>query len=75
MIEQHKIESAFYSVLEDLKEYFEDLTLVGGWVPYVYTNYLWKNVRSKLITTVDIDFGFGDFQDKKKDSETYRHRS
>ena len=71
MIEQHKIESAFYSVLEDLKEYFEDLTLVGGWVPYVYSNYLLENVGSKFITTVDVDFGFGNFRGKKNQKTIY----
>ncbi|MFO7890383.1 MAG: GSU2403 family nucleotidyltransferase fold protein [bacterium] len=66
MFEQHKLESAFFSVLNDLKEYLENLTLVGGWVPYIYSNYLWKKRPKKIITTVDIDFGFGDIQGVKK---------
>jgi hypothetical protein len=48
--------------LEDLKDYLYDLTLVGGWVPYVYTRFLWRNVLAKPVTTVDIDFGFGEIE-------------
>ncbi|MBN1274224.1 MAG: hypothetical protein JXB26_18330 [Candidatus Aminicenantes bacterium] len=66
MLEQHKIESAFFSVLNDLKEYLEHLTLVGGWIPYIYSNSLWKKKSIKIITTVDIDFGFGEIQGAKK---------
>jgi len=66
LLEQHKIESAFFSVLNDLEEYLENLTLVGGWIPYIYSHYLWKKKSIKIITTVDIDFGFGDIQGAKK---------
>ncbi len=66
MLEQHKIESAFFSVLNDLEEYLENLTLVGGWIPYIYSHYLWKKKSIKIITTVDIDFGFGDIKGAKK---------
>ncbi|MFW6173844.1 MAG: GSU2403 family nucleotidyltransferase fold protein [Elusimicrobiota bacterium] len=65
LIEQRKIESAFFNVLNDLREYLYNLTLVGGWVPYIYSTYLWKKKPIKIITTVDIDFGFGDFKGKK----------
>lgn len=52
-----KIEAVFLNVLEDISDYLPDLTLVGGWMPYIYSNYLWKtNVRNP-VTTVDIDFG------------------
>jgi len=36
-----KIEAVFFAVLEDLKDYLPDLTIVGGWMPYVYSNFLW----------------------------------
>jgi len=52
-----KIETVFFSVLEDLKDYLPDLTIVGGWMPYVYSNFLWKNSVNRPVTTVDIDFG------------------
>ena len=52
-----KIEAVFFNVLEDISDYLADLTLVGGWMPYIYSNFFWKiNVRSP-VTTVDIDFG------------------
>ena len=60
MINLDKIESIFFSVLEDLKDYLCDLTLVGGWMPYVYSRFLWNNLTVKPVTTVDIDFGFGE---------------
>ena len=53
------IETIFFNVLEDLKDYLADLTLVGGWMPYVYSKYLWDNLIVKPITTTDIDFGVG----------------
>lgn len=52
-----KIEAIFFSVLEDISDYLPDLTLVGGWMPYIYSNYLWKTTVRNAVTTVDIDFG------------------
>lgn len=52
-----KIESIFFGVLEDLKDYLPDLTLVGGWLPYIYSNFYWKNFIKIPVTTADIDFG------------------
>jgi hypothetical protein len=52
-----KIESIFLSVLEDIKDYLPDLTIVGGWIPYIYSNYLWNNFVNIPVTTADIDFG------------------
>ena len=57
MTEIENIETIFFNVLEDLKDYLTDLTLVGGWMPYVYSKYLWGNLAVKPITTTDIDFG------------------
>ena len=54
-----KIEAVFFSVLEDISDYLPDLTLVDGWMPYVYSNYLWKTAVRNAVTTVDIDFGVG----------------
>lgn len=59
MTELEYLESTFFKVLGDLKEYLDDLTLVGGWLSYVYTKYLWNNLAIKPVTTVDIDFGVG----------------
>ncbi|MCK5014978.1 MAG: hypothetical protein KAS66_14295, partial [Candidatus Omnitrophica bacterium] len=52
-----KIEAVFFEVLEDISAYLSDLTLVGGWMPYIYSNYLWKTKIRNPIVTVDIDFG------------------
>ncbi|MBU4377407.1 MAG: hypothetical protein KKD29_08075 [Candidatus Omnitrophica bacterium] len=52
-----KIEAVFFNVLEDISDYLPDLTLVGGWMPYIYSNFLWKTSVRNPVTTVDIDFG------------------
>ncbi|MCB4791592.1 MAG: hypothetical protein LHV68_06865 [Elusimicrobia bacterium] len=57
MLNFEKAENMFYEVLGDLESYLGGLTLVGGWLPYVYTKYLWKNINAKIVTTIDIDFG------------------
>ena len=49
--------SDFFGVLADLKEYLPGLTLVGGWVPYVYANFLWRGVRARPVFTSDVDWG------------------
>ena len=54
-----RLELLFFEVLQDLKDYLGDLTLVGGWLSYVYSNFLWHNLEAQAVTTVDIDFGFG----------------
>jgi len=53
------LESTFFNVLADLKEYLNDLTLVGGWLSYVYSKFLWGNLTVTPVTTSDIDFGLG----------------
>jgi len=50
-------EKAFYEILEDLKEYLSDLTLVGGWLPLVYARHLWGLSIGNIVTTADVDFG------------------
>lgn len=42
--------------LGDLKEFLPHLVLVGGWVPLLYTRFLWKEGFDPLLT-VDIDLG------------------
>ena len=64
MFKLDEIETLFFQILEDLKEYLSDLTLVGGWLPYMYTRFLWKEVHVKPMTTVDVDFGIGEFRNK-----------
>ena len=50
-------EKSFYRILEDLHDHLPDLTLVGGWVPFIYARHLWKTETAHLVTTADIDFG------------------
>ncbi|NQT23395.1 MAG: hypothetical protein HQ579_08190 [Candidatus Omnitrophica bacterium] len=59
MTELEYLESTFFKVLGDLKDYLDDLTLVGGWLSYVYAKYLWDNLAIRPVTTTDIDFGIG----------------
>ncbi|MFH1857076.1 MAG: hypothetical protein ABH836_07650 [Candidatus Omnitrophota bacterium] len=53
-------------VINDLSDFLPYLVLVGGWVPYIYAKYIWKNVINMPVTTGDIDFGVGakDFNGK-----------
>ena len=37
--------------------YLTYLVVVGGWVPYLYRNYLWKGEADKPYLTADIDIG------------------
>jgi len=55
----------FEKVLHDLKDFLPYLVLVGGWVPFLYSQYVWK-IRHKPVATVDIDFGFQDIPYKGK---------
>ena len=50
-------ESDFFGVLADLENYLPELTLVGGWVPYVYANFMWCNPAARPIFTSDVDWG------------------
>ncbi|MEE9176602.1 MAG: GSU2403 family nucleotidyltransferase fold protein [Thermodesulfobacteriota bacterium] len=50
-------ERAFFKVLEDLRHYLSYLVIVGGWVPYLYRNYLWKGEADNPYLTADIDIG------------------
>lgn len=59
MVNDIEFEDLFFRVLDDLSEYLNDLTLVGGWLAYVYPRYLWENFTVNPVTTLDIDFGVG----------------
>ena len=57
MPEKTGYESDFFGVLADLVDYLPELTLVGGWVPYVYANFLWRNPAARPVFTTDVDWG------------------
>lgn len=46
-------------VLHDLEDFLPQLVLVGGWVPFLYAKYIWKNLEHIPLKTMDIDFGVG----------------
>jgi len=50
-------EKLLVKVINDLADFLPYLVLVGGWVPYIYAKYVWKNVPNLTVTTTDIDFG------------------
>jgi hypothetical protein len=55
-----ELEQLFFKVISDLEEFLPYLVIVGGWVPYLYVKYLWKNFSVYPVTTTDIDFGFSE---------------
>lgn len=60
-----RLELLFFGVLRDLRDYLGDLTIVGGWLPYIYSKFLWHNLEIQAVTTIDIDFGFGGNKSKQ----------
>jgi len=44
-------EKLLIKVIDDLAAFLPYLVLVGGWVPYVYAKYIWKNVPHLAVTT------------------------
>lgn len=50
-------EKAFLKIIYSLKPYLPHLVLVGGWAPYLYSKYVWKNLSVLPISTLDIDLG------------------
>ncbi len=68
----NKPEDVLFKALTDLKEFLPNLVLVGGWVPYVYRQFIWKDVVVLPHHTTDIDFGVR--QDPIKPGETVYER-
>lgn len=65
MANEEKQVELFEKVLHDLKDFLPYLVLVGGWVPFLYSQCVWK-IRYKPVVTADIDFGFQDIPYKGK---------
>ncbi len=61
-------EKLLIKVIDDLADFLPYLVLVGGWVPYIYARYIWKDIPSMAVTTGDIDFGVGDHDYNGKDT-------
>lgn len=69
-----ELEQLFIKVVDDLEDYLPHLVLVGGWTPYLYVKYLWKNISFYPVTTTDIDFGFSGKNDLLSIKETIYSR-
>lgn len=65
-------EKLLIKVIDDLADFLPYLVLVGGWVPYIYARYIWKDVPNMAVTTGDIDFGVGDHDFNGKDTVASR---
>lgn len=52
-----EFEEGLFKVLSELKPYLQHFVLVGGWVPYLYSKYLWRNTKLLPVSTLDIDIG------------------
>ena len=61
-------EKLLLKVIGDLADFLPYLVLVGGWVPYIYAKYVWKNAANLAVTTADIDFGVSSKDYKGKES-------
>ncbi|HMQ11016.1 MAG TPA: GSU2403 family nucleotidyltransferase fold protein [Oligoflexia bacterium] len=57
--------------LKDLKPFLSHLVLVGGWVPYIYSQYVWKLSHIPR-GTADIDFGLKDITYKGKSTIAHK---
>lgn len=57
MSDKSGFESDLFGVLDDLSGYLVDLTLVGGWVPYIYARFLWRSGGTVPVFTSDVDLG------------------
>ncbi|MDA8325391.1 MAG: GSU2403 family nucleotidyltransferase fold protein [Nitrospiraceae bacterium] len=57
MPDKSGFEAELFGVLDDLSAYLADLTLVGGWVPYLYARFLWRTAGATPVFTSDVDLG------------------
>lgn len=72
MLKEFPGEKLLIKVIDDLADFLPYLVLVGGWVPYIYARYMWKDVPNMAVTTGDIDFGVGDHDFNGKDTVASR---
>lgn len=57
MPEAKEFEKTFFKILTDIKPYLHHFVIAGGWIPYIYSKYLWKNLSVLPVSTLDIDIG------------------
>lgn len=75
MVNEKYYEKCFFEVLDDLEDYRQFLTLVGGWLVYVYFRFLWNFSDIKPIHTTDIDFGVNESNSNKKSKTIFEKLS
>lgn len=61
-----KAESNFFRLLDCLQEYSDSIVVVGGWLPFLYVKYLWKQALIDPVFTQDIDIGLRHFSQKRE---------
>lgn len=66
-----EFERTFLKIMYGLKQYLPHFVLVGGWVPYLYSKYLWKNLSVSPISTLDIDIGIAEIKPLWKDKTIF----
>ena len=71
MSEIEKLEKGFLDTLSALDESLDKIIIVGGWCPYLYTNYLWQRRIPNIPTTTDIDLGVMETGAKRFDLTVY----
>ena len=40
---------------KDMQPYRDNFVLIGGWLPFIYSKYVWKNKPVGIVHTMDID--------------------
>jgi len=65
----------FFKVVMDLKDFLPDIVLIGGWVPYVYQNFVWQDVVVPPHYTTDVDFGVGGTERSLSQTTVYKRIS
>lgn len=66
-----RFEKDFLKIIYSLRQYLSYFVLVGGWVPYLYAKYLWKNLSILPVSTLDIDIGIRETRPYWKDKTLF----
>lgn len=54
---EDKTNQLLIKVLKDMEAYQDNTVLIGGWLPYMYTHFVWKNAGiTRIVFTSDIDY-------------------
>lgn len=71
----NEFEEVLFNVLKDIKQYLPHLVIVGGWVPYIYSKYIWKEMAVFPVSTLDIDIGVNEIDPAWKNKTLYNRLS